>query len=145
MTRARVLVADDHAGNTDLLCRLLEPEFEVVASVRDGIALVDAAEALTPDVIVTDISMPRLDGITAAAVILDRNPTAKIVLVTVHRDRILMERGLAAGAFGYVLKLAAGDDLVPAVRAALRGERHVSHATDLGTGSPLDRERLERV
>ena len=134
MTRARVLLADDHAGNTDLLCRLLQPEFEVVASVQDGNTLVDAAEALSPDVIVTDISMPGLDGITASRAILRRNPGARIVLVTVHRDRILMERGLAAGALGYVLKLTAGDDLLPAVRAALRGERHVSRGPDSRPG-----------
>ena len=134
MTRARVLLADDHAGNTDLLCRLLQPEFEVVASVQDGNTLVDAAESLSPDVIVTDISMPGLDGITASRAILRRNPGARIVLVTVHRDRILMERGLAAGALGYVLKLTAGDDLLPAVRAALRGERHVSRGPDSRPG-----------
>ena len=128
IARARVLLADDHAGNTDLLCRLLQPEFEVVASVQDGNTLVDAAESLSPDVIVTDISMPGLDGISAAMAILGRNPAARIVFVTVHGDRVLMERGLSTGALGYVLKLAAGDELLPAVRAALRGERHVSRA-----------------
>jgi len=130
MTRPRVLLADDHAGNTDLLCRLLQPEFDVVASVQDGNALISAAEALSPDVIVTDISMPGVDGISAAMVILRQNPAARIVFVTVHRDICLMERGLEAGALGYVLKLDAGDDLLPAVRAALRGERHVSRAPD---------------
>jgi DNA-binding NarL/FixJ family response regulator len=135
MARARVLLADDHVENTDLLCRLLQAEFDVVGSVQDGNALVNAAEALSPDVIVTDISMPGLDGINAATVILRSNPAARIVLVTVHRDRLLMERGLAAGALGYVLKLTAGDDLLPAVRAALRGERHVSPAPDPATGS----------
>jgi DNA-binding NarL/FixJ family response regulator len=134
MTRARVLVADDHAGNTELLCQLLQPEFDVVASVKDGHALVDAAEALAPDVIVTDISMPGLDGMTAAVVILRRNPAARIVFVTVHGDRILMERGLAAGAMGYVLKISAGDDLVPAVRAALRGDRHFTPAAEPESG-----------
>jgi CheY-like chemotaxis protein len=57
-TRARVLLADDHPGNTELLCRLLQPEFEVVGPVRDGYSLVVAAETLSPDVIVTVISMP---------------------------------------------------------------------------------------
>jgi DNA-binding NarL/FixJ family response regulator len=132
--RARVLLADDHPGNTDLLCQLLQPEFEVVGRVRDGNALVAAAETLSPDVIVTDISMPGLDGITAAMVILGRDPAARIVFVTVHGDRTLIERGLATGALGYVLKLAAGDELLPAVRAALRGERHVSRAPERGHG-----------
>jgi DNA-binding NarL/FixJ family response regulator len=124
--RPRILLAEDHPGNTDLLRRLLQPEFDVVGHVEDGHALVSAAETLGPDVIVTDISMPGMDGIAAAIVILGRNPAARIVFVTVHSDRMLMERGLSTGALGYVLKLAAGDDLLPAVRAALRGERHVS-------------------
>ena len=94
--------------------------------MQDGRALVSAAERLSPDVIVSDISMPGLDGIAAATVILRRNPAARIIFVTVHGDPCLVERGLATGALGYVLKLAAGDELVPAVHAALRGERHVS-------------------
>ena len=94
--------------------------------MQDGRALVSAAEQLSPDVIVTDISMPGLDGIAAATAILRRNPAARIVFVTVHGDPSLVERGLATGALGYVLKLAAGDELVPAVHAALRGERQVS-------------------
>ena len=96
--------------------------------MQDGQALVSAAGQLSPDVIVTDISMPGVDGITAATAILRRNPTARIVFVTVHGDASLVERGLSTGALGYVLKLAAGDELVPAVRAALRSERYVSRA-----------------
>lgn len=126
MNRARVLVADDHPANAALLCELLRSEFAVVAQVQDGAALVDAAAALSPDVIVCDISMPRMDGIEAARLILRQAPSARIVFVTVHDDPVMVSRGLAAGAMGYVLKLAAGDDLLPAVRAALRGERHVS-------------------
>ena len=76
--------------------------------------------------IVSDISMPEVDGITAAAAILRRNPAARIVLVTVHGDPSLVTRGLETGALGYVLKCSAGDDLVPAIHAALRGEVHVS-------------------
>ena len=76
--------------------------------------------------IVSDVSMPRLDGIAAASEILQKNPAMRIVFVTVHDDPQMVERGLAAGAMGYVLKVLAGDDLLPAVRAALRGEGHVS-------------------
>jgi DNA-binding NarL/FixJ family response regulator len=126
MNRARVLVADDHVENTELICGLLQSEFEVVAHVQDGHALVSAAAALSPDVIVSDISMPGLDGIGAAEIILRRDPAARIVFVTVHGDPSMVQRGLAIGVMGYVLKLAAGDDLVPAIRAALRGECHVS-------------------
>ena len=126
MTHPRLLLADDHAETAELLRGLLEPEFEVIAEVRDGLALVSAAERLLPDAIVSDISMPGLDGISAATAILRKNPNARIVFVTVHSDPILMKRGFETGALGYVAKSEAGDELVPAVRSALRGERHVS-------------------
>jgi DNA-binding NarL/FixJ family response regulator len=128
MSRIRLLLADDHLETAELLRELLQPEFEVIGHVTDGRMLVVAAERLSPDVIVSDISMPGLDGVAAAAAILRTNPQARIVFVTVNGDPILVSRCLAIGALGYVLKLAAGDDLVPAVHAALRGERHVSQS-----------------
>jgi DNA-binding NarL/FixJ family response regulator len=109
-----------------LLRALLEPEFQVVADVSDGDALVSAAEQFAPDVIVTDITMPGMDGIEATILIRERNPAIRIVFVTVHVNSALVERGLAAGALGYVVKRMAGDDLVPAVHAALGGQRFVS-------------------
>jgi DNA-binding NarL/FixJ family response regulator len=124
----RLLLADDHPGTRELLRSLLEPEFDVIAEVQDGRALVSAAGRLAPDVIVTDISMPGMDGIAAATAILRVNPAIRIVFVTVHTDTCLVDRGLSTGALGYVLKLAAGDELLPAVRAALNGTRYVSHA-----------------
>ena len=126
MNHPRLLLADDHADTRRLLRAVLEPEFEVVADVGDGQALITAAWRLAPDIIVTDISMPGVDGIMAATSILRANPTARIVFVTVNGDTSLVERSLSTGALGYVLKLAAGDELVPAVRAALEGERYVS-------------------
>ena len=131
MNPPRLLVADDHAGTRNLLRLLLESEFNVVADVADGQALVTAARRLSPDVIVTDISMPGIDGITAAATILCTNPAARIVLITVHSDASLLDRGLSSGAMGYVLKGKAGDELVPAVHAALRGERYTSRTIDV--------------
>jgi DNA-binding NarL/FixJ family response regulator len=124
--RPRLLLAEDHPETAELVRALLTPEFEVVAQVPDGRALISAAARLLPDVIVSDITMPGLDGISAAAVILLRNPAIRIVFMTVHADPLMVERGLAVGALGYVLKVVAGDDLMPAVRAAMRGERHVS-------------------
>ena len=126
--RPSVLLADDHKGTGEQLRELLQPHFDVVALVEDGRALMDAVARLSPDVIVADISMPTLDGIEAAALIRHRDPEARIVLVTVHEERILVERGLAAGALGYVLKDSAGEELVPAIHAALGGERFVSRA-----------------
>ncbi len=70
--------------------------------------------------------MPALDGIAAAGEILRRNPRARIVFVTIHDDSEIVQKALATGVLGYVLKLTAGDELVPATHAALRSERYVS-------------------
>ncbi len=126
MHRPRVLLAEDHPGVAAELRRLLEPECEVVATVADGAALLRAADSARPDVVVTDIVMPGVDGITATASLLASQPGVRVVLITVHDEPGLAERGYAAGALAYVLKLAAGRDLLPAVRAAIRGEAYVS-------------------
>ena len=139
MTRPRILLADDHPRVADEMRRLLEPEFDVVAVVGDGHALLREAEATSPDVIVSDVVMPGLDGIAATAALIARRPGSRVVLVTVHEDPELVEQGYNAGALAYVLKLDAARDLVPAVRAVLRGERYppsrggTGKAVDLGT------------
>jgi DNA-binding NarL/FixJ family response regulator len=121
--RPRVVVADDQEVILDLLERLLDNDFDVVATAADGAALVDVVARCAPDVIVTDVSMPRLDGLAAARVILRANPVARIVFVTVHGDGTTMRRGQELGGLGYVPKALAGDELVPTVWAVLRGER----------------------
>jgi DNA-binding NarL/FixJ family response regulator len=126
MYRPRVLLAEDHAETAARLRKLLGVDFDVIASVEDGRALVDATERLSPDAIVADIDMPGVDGIAATTLIRRRDPNARIVLVTVHGESMLVEAGLAAGAFGYVLKDTAGDELVLAVHAALGGHQYVS-------------------
>ena len=128
MQLPRVLLAEDHAPTAERLRKLLRVEFDVIAWVANGADLVDAVARLTPDVTVADIAMPRLDGIEAATAIRRDNPDARIVLVTVHTQLMLLEAGLAAGGLGYVLKVTAGDDLVAAVHAALAGQRYVSRA-----------------
>jgi DNA-binding NarL/FixJ family response regulator len=101
-------------------------EFDVIGSVEDGRALVDASERLSPDASVSDIDMPGIDGIEATTLIRRRDPDARIVLVTVHGESMLVEAGLAAGALGYVLKDTAGDELVAAIHAALGGRQYLS-------------------
>ena len=120
------MLADDHAGVAEELQRLLDPEFDVVAIVADGDALLRAADDFRPDLIVTDIVMPGLDGIAATAALLARRSGTRVVLITVHDDPDLAERGYAAGALAYVLKHTAGRELGPALRAAMRDERYVS-------------------
>jgi DNA-binding NarL/FixJ family response regulator len=114
MERARLLLGEDHAAVAEQLRELLEPEFEVIGIVQDGCSLVAAAAALRPDVV-----------ITAAAEILSQNPEARVIFVTVHNEPGLADRAMAIGALGYVVKVAAGDELVPAVRAALNGQRYL--------------------
>jgi DNA-binding NarL/FixJ family response regulator len=124
--RIRVLIADDHEEILNDICGLLEPEFDVVGAVGDGQALISAAEAFQPDVIVTDISMPFLNGIEAARLIIQKNPASRIILMTVHNDSGLVEQGFSAGALGYVLKLKAEDDLSKAIHSALEDKRFIS-------------------
>jgi DNA-binding NarL/FixJ family response regulator len=135
-------VADDHLAVAEGLCAVLESEFDVVAAFSDGNALVAATIALTPDVIVTDIAVPGLDGIAAASEILQKHPMARIVFVTVHNDVELVHKGLATGALGYVLKLTAGEELIPAIHAALRGKQQVSPLIGRGNMQEGD-ERAE--
>jgi len=138
MDRRRVLLADDRAATLLTWRALLEPEFEVVESVRDGEALVEAYERLRPDAVVTDIAMPRLNGIFAAERIRLRYPDACLVFATVHADPAILQRALSAGARGYVLKVRGGEELLPALRGALRGETHVSPfpTRNIGDGAP---------
>jgi len=129
-----VVLAEDHAEIAQQLRTLLESEFDVVAVVVDGDALLPAADEFRPDVIVTDIVMPGLDGITATVELLARHPSTRIVLITAHDNPDLTERGYAAGALGYVSKHRAGQELLAAVRAAVRGERYVSSHIRGGRG-----------
>jgi DNA-binding NarL/FixJ family response regulator len=126
MKRIRVLIADDHEDMLDDIRELLEPEFDVVAAVGDGQALISAADTVQYDVIVTDISMPHLNGIEAARRILQKNPTSLIILMTVHNDPALVERGLSVGARGYVLKPKADEELALAIHNAVADKRFIS-------------------
>jgi DNA-binding NarL/FixJ family response regulator len=106
--------------------RLLEAEFEVVGRVGDGQALVEEAMRLKPDVIVTDISMPILDGIAAVDRLKESGNSSRIVFLSVHTDTDFVRKCLSAGAFGYVVKSRVASELVPAIRHALAGNIFIS-------------------
>ena len=124
--RVRILVADDHRAMLETLVRMLSPDFEIVAAVGDGLAAVTQAEHLEPDLLVLDIAMPGLNGIAAAAQLMRRGSTAKVVFVTNMRDREFMQESLALGQVGFVIKDRLVADLLPAVRQVLAGRSFVS-------------------
>jgi len=126
MTKPRVLLADDHRMVAEGLKGLLVEEFELVGIVEDGRALVAAARKLRPDVIVSDISMPQMNGLDALAHLKRDNPAVRVVFLTMHRDAAYARRALEAGASGFVLKHSAPAELVLAVRAALQGRTFIT-------------------
>ena len=115
MSACTVIVAEDHPAVAAQLRQLLAHEFEVMAVVADGRALLDAVHAFSPEIVVTDISMPSLDGIEAARLVLRCRPCTGVILLTVHGDLDLVRKGLRAGCRGYVLKSSAGEELLPAI------------------------------
>ena len=126
MTRARVLLADDHADFLAAAARLLEPEFEVVGTVSDGQAMVEEAFRLEPDLLVLDIGMPALNGIEAARQLRADGCHAKIVFLTVHDDGDYACAAQEASGLGYVVKSRLASDLKLALREALAGRSFVS-------------------
>lgn len=126
MSRPRILLADDHRLFLEGLENLLRSEFDLVGSVEDGLALVAAAKELRPDVVVTDLSMPGLNGIEVIRRIKDAGLEAKVVLLTMHEDPEYAAQALQEGASGYVLKHAASSELVAAIRLALDGQVYLT-------------------
>ena len=104
----------------------MEPTFDVVGAVEDGEALVEAAGNLQPDVIITDISMPKLNGIEAADRLRESGSSSKIVFLTVHADPDFVQAALKTGALAYVSKSRITTDLLIAIEEALKGRIFVS-------------------
>jgi DNA-binding NarL/FixJ family response regulator len=129
MRHSTVLIGDDHPVVVEGLRSILDhPEFEVVGVAKDGRALVQAAAQLQPDVIITDVAMPLLNGIDAVHEIHRQNQKPKIVFLTMHPEVPYATAALAAGASGYVLKSAAGEELIDAIRNALNDRTYISKA-----------------
>ena len=126
MALARVLLADDHAALLEKVGQLLDREFDVVGKVRDGQALLDAAERLKPDLVIVDISMPVMGGIEATHRLMEADSNARIVFLTVHEDPNFIREAFAAGASGYVVKSRIALDLIAAVNEVLAGRSFTS-------------------
>jgi DNA-binding NarL/FixJ family response regulator len=146
MIKPRLMIADDHQIFAEGLKRLLSADFDIVGAVQNGRELVSAAEKLRPDVIVADISMPMLNGIEAVVQIQKSCPKIKVVFLTMHPDTAYAVSAFKAGASGYVLKHSAPDELVTAIREALKGRTYVTpliagkllHAYQSGAHSGTD-------
>jgi DNA-binding NarL/FixJ family response regulator len=126
MKRPRVLLADDHQMLVDALKSVLEPRCEVVGSVTDGRSLLEAAERLQPDVIVLDIAMPQLNGLDAGRKLQQKMPGIKLIFMTMNEDPYLIGEAFRAGASAFLLKQAAGFELIDAIEKVLKGGRYVT-------------------
>jgi len=129
MRRPTVLLADDHTIVTDGLAKILKDgEFDVIGAVRDGQQLVEAAMRLRPDVIITDLSMPRLTGLDVLARLKRERIESKVIVLTMHHDADLAADAIRGGASGFLLKESAGEELLAAVRHALEGKVYITPA-----------------
>jgi DNA-binding NarL/FixJ family response regulator len=126
MSRPRVLLADDHTIVAQGIASLLAADFDLVATVGDGAALVEAARRLRPEVVVTDMSMPLLSVLEALRRLQDGGVAPKFVFLTMHADPKLAAEAVRAGAAGYLLKQSAGDELTAAIREVLQGRVYLT-------------------
>ena len=129
LAKPSVLLADDDAAFLAGVRKLLEPEFRIVDCVGDGQALIAAAHALVPDIILTDISMPYLSGIQAVRRLKATQPRARVIFLTVHEELAFAVQAERCGALAYVLKRRAASDLIPAIRAVIDGSSFICPVT----------------
>lgn len=127
MDRIKILLADDHAVLRAGLRKIIDAQsdMEVIGEAADGKEAIEQAENLLPDVVLLDLSMPGLGGLTALGVIRAKVPATKVLVLTMHDDEAYLGQVLEAGASGYVVKKAADMELLAAIRAVKRGEVYV--------------------
>lgn len=124
--RPRIILADDHTMLLDAFRRLLEPRCEIVGTAGDGRALIELAASTQPEIIVLDVSMPRLNGVDAAAQLRRRMPEVKLIFLTVNEDPDLAAEAIRLGASGYLLKSSATSELFTAIEHALAGKTYIT-------------------
>ncbi len=124
----RILLADDHAMLRGALRALVsaEPDLQLVGEADGGVAAVRLARELSPDVVIMDLSMPDLNGVEATRQVRSLAPAARVIVLSAHLDRQLLQHVWDAGAAGYVLKDVAHEELVTAIRIVEAGERYGS-------------------
>lgn len=132
MPKWRVLIADDHSFVREGARQLInaQPDLEVVAAVDNGSDVVQKARELRPDVIVLDISMPDLNGLDLVVLLRRASPASRVVILSFHRDPLMVQRAIASGAKGYVAKTAPVGELLDAIRAVSAGRSFLSSHVD---------------
>lgn len=143
----RVLVVDDFELWRRLACVALErePGFELVGEAADGVIAVQRAQELQPDLILLDIGLPGLNGILAAPRIRELSPKSKIVFLTEDHSREMAQEGIRRGGSAYLVKSEAGRELLPAVKAVLRGELFVSACLGFMDDDSIPEQKKQRV
>jgi DNA-binding NarL/FixJ family response regulator len=136
----RILLVDDFEPFRQQVCSILgtRPELRVVAEVGDGLEAVQKAEELKPDLILLDIGLPGLDGLEAANHIREVAPDSAVIFLTQNSDKDVVRAALSTGAQGYVLKIDAGSELLPAVAGVLGGDDFVSSGINWGDSGETD-------
>jgi len=122
--RIKVVIADDHAVVRAGLRTLLtsESEFELLGEAASGLEVIELVKKTSPDVLVLDISMPDLDGITVTKKVKSTTSKTKILILTVHEDDAMVREAIESGASGYILKHAAESELINAIRRIVQGD-----------------------
>jgi len=141
----RILIADDHTLVAETFKRLLDADYEVVATVGDGRSLVKVAAELRPDLIIIDIAMPILNGLDAGQQIKELLPSIKLVYVTMNKEADVAAEAFRRGASGYLVKTCAASELVTAVREVLQHRSYLSPTIAKDTVDFLCREGKELV
>ena len=126
MHKPRLILADDHAILRDGLALLLASEVEIVATASNGRELLEAVRRLKPDVVVADLTMPLLGGIEALQLLRNEGIASRFIILTVHADPAIAAEAMRAGAMGYVVKEAAGEELIQALRLVMTGRTYLS-------------------
>lgn len=126
MKRPRVLLADDHRLLREAFAQLLSPTCDIVGSVADGRALLEAAQDLHPDVVVLDIAMPQLNGLDAARQLKRIMPDVTIIMLTVNEDPDVAAEAIRAGASSYLLKNSAASELLQAIQEGMNGRSYIT-------------------
>lgn len=125
--KLRILIADDHALVREGIAAFLKisDEFEVVGEAADGVEAIEGFKKHKPDIVLMDVSMPKLGGLEATLEIKKIDPKAKILVLTQYEDTVYIKRFFKAGVAGYLLKKAVGSDLITALKAVVGGEVYI--------------------